>query len=171
MKLSNRLLKEISSAHAESKTENFKFFFDAEAKYDVPAAYFKFTIPTGTYEGQTHVLRMKFSHEDTRGQYKYPISPPNVVFVTPPPFHVNVSRTGGICLDTLQHNWIPSINIVAVYKTVLALLEDPNNSSAYRSEAHFSDTPKFFDKVKENYIKNQNRQPAIMYAPEWEETA
>lgn len=161
-KISARILKEIANTKKEAAdTKQFEFFYDEECKYYTePAAYFKFKITEGIYVGQTHVLRMRFT--------SFPVMAPNVIFITTPPFHVNVSIHGGICLDTLQDQWIPTMSIISVFKTVLLLLDDPNNKSPYRQEAKFKPGPEFIEKVKKEYEKTVKYLPEVFFAPEFD---
>ena len=161
-KISARILGEIANAKKESTADStFQFFYDDESKYhEEPAGYFKFKITEGIYSGQTHILRITFKG--------FPVKAPNVIFVTTPPFHVNISIYGGICLDTLQNQWIPTMNIISVFKTVLLLLEDPNNSSPYRSEAKFKEGPEFIKKVNDEYEKTVKYLPEVFFAPEFD---
>ena len=57
------------------------------------------------------------------------MTPPNVIFEDPIPFHPNVYPNGNICVDSLQTNWTPTISLDNLIMTLFALLIDPNPNS------------------------------------------
>ncbi|KAM0673447.1 hypothetical protein GVAV_003140 [Gurleya vavrai] len=81
----------------------------------------------------------------------YPIKPPKVRFLYPV-FHPNVYTNGQVCLDILQNNWKPSMNIMQTLTAVQQLLTTPNDKSpangpavsAYRNKLEYT------NKVREN---------------------
>ncbi|EZG55322.1 putative ubiquitin-conjugating enzyme E2 [Gregarina niphandrodes] len=65
----------------------------------------------------------------------YPLSSPEVSFVTPV-FHPNVKwSTGEICLDVLKNNWTPAWTLHYVCRAIIALLGDPNADSPLNCDA------------------------------------
>jgi peroxin-4 len=65
----------------------------------------------------------------------YPLSPPEIKFVTRV-FHPNVHfRTGAICLDILKKEWSPAWGILSACRAVLALLSDPDAESPLNCDA------------------------------------
>ncbi|KAJ8905082.1 hypothetical protein NDN08_001593 [Rhodosorus marinus] len=79
------------------------------------------------WEGGTFKLVLVFSED-------YPNQAPLVKFVSKL-FHPNVYADGGICLDILQNNWSPILDISAILTSIQSLLCDPNPNSPANSEA------------------------------------
>lgn len=64
----------------------------------------------------------------------YPIKPPSVQFLDIP-FHPNIYRDGKICVDILQSEWSPAMNVEKVLVSIRSLLMDPNPKSPANREA------------------------------------
>ena len=99
----------------------------------------------GIYKDQTHIIEMKTRYGQEEYQYGnnsknyafiYPQNPPMMRFLTSI-YHTNISTQGSICLDTLksQDAWAPSNGFDALIYNILLLLELPNNSSPFNSDA------------------------------------
>jgi len=131
-KFNPRILKEIKLGVL---SDLFEFFFDADGKYgDLNNAYLRFTVRNGIYQGQVHVLRIKFMYGSNQ-PYNFPEHPPNVIFETPI-FHTNISTGGAICLDVIKpEKWSPMYGLESIYNSIIALLDDPNTSSPFNQEA------------------------------------
>jgi len=127
-----RILKEIKLGIT---SDLFDFFFDGESKYgELNNAYLRFTIPSGTYQGQVHLLRIKFMYGSNQ-PYSFPKDPPNVVFETPI-YHTNISTGGAICLDVIKpERWSSMYGLEQIFNSIIALLDDPNTSSPFNGEA------------------------------------
>ena len=100
------------------------------------------------YSGGRFPLVMKFDES-------YPVKPPSVKF-TKFVFHPNIYRDGKICIDILQNNWAPSLNIQSILMSLISLFDDPNiNSPANRDAAilYRDDRSKFNEKVREYILK------------------
>jgi ubiquitin-protein ligase len=147
-KLSARILKEI---RVGILSKEFEFIFDDSGVYgEVNTAYLRFTIENGIYEGQTHILRIKFMY-GTNQPYIFPNDPPNITFETPI-FHTNIAEGGSICLDVIQKDkWSPMYSIETIFYSILALLDNPNTSSPFNSEASREYTKCFNAQCIEKY--------------------
>jgi ubiquitin-conjugating enzyme E2 N len=55
----------------------------------------------------------------------YPMTPPKVRFLTKI-YHPNVDKIGRICLDILNKEWTPVLNITKVLLSIQSLLSEPN---------------------------------------------
>ena len=64
----------------------------------------------------------------------YPMKPPSVQFLDIP-FHPNVYRDGKICVDILQSEWSPAMNVEKVLVSIRSLLMDPNPKSPANRDA------------------------------------
>jgi len=84
----------------------------------------------------------------------YPVKPPSVKF-TKFVFHPNIYRDGKICIDILQGNWSPSLNIQSILMSLVSLFDDPNiHSPANRDAAilYKNNRKEFNKKVKEYLV-------------------
>jgi len=79
------------------------------------------------YKNKKFELRINFSNE-------FPFTPPKIIFVNKI-FHPNIDLKGNICLDLLKENWVPTISIVNILKTILSLLVYPNPDDPLNTDA------------------------------------
>ena len=96
------------------------------------------------YSGGKFPIIMKFDES-------YPVKPPSVKF-TKFVYHPNIYRDGKICIDILQGNWAPSLNIQSILMSLISLFDDPNVKSPANRDAaslYEKDRSKFNEKVKE----------------------
>lgn len=56
----------------------------------------------------------------------YPFSPPSILFIRPP-YHLNISDQGNICLDMLDQNYNQYLRVYELLLEILRLLENPND--------------------------------------------
>lgn len=130
--LSKKALREIENAR---KSKDFDFFIDEQGVYDDPmCCYLRIKIESGIYEGQIHVLQIKFVYG--KGEYNYPVDPPNILFMTPI-WHTNIEPGGGsICLDVIKSDaWSPMYGLDAIITSIIILLNEPNTDSPYNTDA------------------------------------
>jgi ubiquitin-protein ligase len=141
---SKKILREIEKAY---ESEIYDFFCDEQGVYDDPGCcYLRFTSSADFYENQVHILQIKFIYGN--GEYVYPTSPPNVLFLTPI-WHTNINASAGlICLDVIKSDaWSPFYCLDAVITSIMLLLAQPNTSSPFNIDA---------SKQYEQYIEGVN---------------
>lgn len=137
----------------ETKRNGSNKEFDFAVK-DGTLWYFRFTVESGSYTGQQHIVEMKLKYGQEPDVFEYPLSAPMVYFRTPI-WHPNISGTSGyVCLDVIKDNWTPMMKTEAIISALKAVLEDPNSSSPQNKAAGqmLDDDPAAYtQKVKEFY--------------------
>ena len=183
--LSTKALREIKNAMSSTQ---YDFFMD-EGKYikDEPNnCYLRWTIETGLYRGQTHILQIRWNYGSNEKK-QYPKNPPNVKFITPM-WHTNVNCGGGsICVDILREDsshaqaWSPMYGLDAIFNSIILLLEEHNTSSAYNGSAShdyteaknagkmelFSDKANAYYNKMINSMTSDNYVARLLNAPEF----
>ncbi len=98
-------------------------------------AYYILLIPmTGIYKGQKHILELRTTYGNGE-VYQFPLQPPKVQFLTSV-YHVNINKSGGICVDILNSSAWSTINSFhSVVQSIVLLFETPNTGSPYNAEA------------------------------------
>ena len=94
--------------------------------------------PDTPYEDFKYDLELKFDDS-------YPMKPPSVKFISQI-YHPNIYKDGRICVDILQNEWTPTLNISSVLLSIRSLLMDPNPRSPANREA-----ANLYIKDKESY--------------------
>lgn len=125
-KFSKRMIKEI-----KTNTENKGFDF---AVLDDMHWYFRFTVQSGLYAGQKHIVEIKLFYGQSPDLYVYPMHAPKCTFITPV-WHPNISEKGTICLDVLKDNWSPSMFTSTIISALGVLLEEPDPTSPQNAKA------------------------------------
>lgn len=87
------------------------------------------------WEGGNFYLELRF-HSN------FPASAPNAYFIPPIP-HVNVFKSGRVCLSILTNAWQASIDIRQILTGIQKMLDEPNVSSPANHENN------------QNYVKNR----------------
>lgn len=105
---------------------------------DMMVALVRFEMNGGVYDGQQHVIEVKFIWGAGPDKHYYPNNPPLVTFKTPI-WHPNISGFpgGAVCLDFLKQEglWVPTCNIEGLVNMIKAMMDDPNPSSPQNPEA------------------------------------
>lgn len=173
---SKKALREIANAR---ENPDFDFFVDDIMAYsdegDEGSCYLRFCVKSGFYEGQVHILRIKFVYG--QGKYSYPMNPPNIVFVTPI-YHTNIALAGGsICLDVIKTDaWSPMYGLNAIFSSIVLLLDEPNvlspfnNSAAtdYRNRISDADYAAICRKHYDDKLRGNKRLQQLLEAPEFD---
>ena len=130
MSLTNslRLNKEFLNINKQSDTSN-KLNISAELIDDkLDNWIICFNGPEETlYENGIFKLNIKFP-------INYPFTAPQIKFITKM-YHPNISPDGSVCLEILKEKWIPGLTIENVILSICVLLNTPNPSNPYNSDA------------------------------------
>jgi ubiquitin-conjugating enzyme E2 W len=83
------------------------------------------------YEGEVYKLRVQFPKD-------YPIVPPSVYFLSPPPLHEHVYTNGDICLSLLGKDWRPTMTAQSIAVSILSILSSAQLKSLPMDNARHS---------------------------------
>lgn len=123
-------------------------------KDNMGVMWVKFKNSGGFYRNQTHILEIKIG----TSAHEYPFTSPHVKFLTPM-FHTNVNGES-ICLSILKgkssnnpEGWTETYNLCSVVQAIFLLLECPNTSSPFNSDASKAWTASREGKLEDQYIE------------------
>jgi ubiquitin-conjugating enzyme E2 W len=83
------------------------------------------------YEGEVYKLRIQFPKD-------YPMVPPSVYFLPPPPQHEHVYTNGDICLSLLGKDWRPTMTAQSIAVSILSILSSAQSKSIPMDNARHS---------------------------------
>ena len=154
-----------------TQSTDYKTYIVEHKKSQFYILYLVFTIGDNIpdYEGQTHIIKIKFCY----GEYKdYPKNPPLVRFKSNI-WHPNISPSSSdgssICLTILKNGgsegWSPMMDVNTIFNSLILLLQEPNDSSPLNGTAasqHRKKDGSFKKASMEYYEKNKKSFDKLM---------
>jgi ubiquitin-protein ligase len=145
MSNNKRLINELKSLKSEAESLKMSVHCNEDCLNQWSATI---TGASGTpYDGLVYNIRIEFPPN-------YPFSPPKMKF-TNGMFHPNVDAAGEICLDILKDKWTPVLNVTKALLSILAIMAEPNPSSALNMDAatlYTSNMAEYEKKVKQHIL-------------------
>lgn len=152
MSVNKRLLTELKSLKAEAAS--LKMTVDC-VEDNLHQWYATITGAEGTpYNSLIYKLKVEFPNN-------YPFAPPKLQFLNGM-FHPNVDQQGNICLDILKDKWSPVLNVTKALLSVLAIMAEPNPSSALNMDAatlYTSNLDAFAERIRKEILPLQASWP------------
>ena len=152
MAVNKRLLTELKSLKAEANS--LKMTVDC-VEDDLWNWYATITGAEGTpYNGLVYKLKIEFPNN-------YPFAPPKMKFINGM-FHPNIDEGGNICLDILKDKCTPVLNVTKALLSILAIMAEPNPSSALNMDAatlYTSNLDAYAERVRKEIIPLQASGP------------
>ena len=149
MSNNKRIINELKSLKSEADSLKMTVDCSENSLYQWTATI---TGAEGTpYNGLIYKLNIEFPSN-------YPFVPPKIKF-TNGMFHPNVDSAGEICLDILKDKWTPVLNVTKALLSILAIMAEPNPSSALNMEAatlYTTNMEEYTAKVKQSILPLQS---------------
>ncbi|KAJ8605993.1 hypothetical protein CTAYLR_010121 [Chrysophaeum taylorii] len=86
------------------------------------------------FEGEKFKLRVAFPAD-------YPVQPPSVYFLQPPPRHPHIYSNGDICLNLLGKDWRPNLTIAQLSLSILSMLSSAKQKGIPQDNALHAQSP------------------------------
>lgn len=149
MSNNKRIINELKSLKSEADSLKMTVDCSENSLYQWTATI---TGAEGTpYNGLIYKLNIEFPSN-------YPFVPPKIKFINGM-FHPNVDTAGEICLDILKDKWTPVLNVTKALLSILAIMAEPNPSSALNMEAatlYTTNMEEYTAKVKQSILPLQS---------------